>query len=196
MKINTLAIIAATSLALLPSITFAAEPSGANTQLLGTFGVTFGGDDLATVEYTNGDSTTLHAGGLILFGLGIDHQFGNQWEIQSSINYHFDRANAENGDVTFQRFPLDVLGFYRSGSHRFGGGITYHMNPEFEIDVPGAHGTVSFDDAIGGVIEYDYFFTPSISLGLRGTLIDYKSSDVEDSVNGNYVGLMLNGYFF
>lgn len=196
MKKNALAIIAATSLALLPSIALAAEPSSANTQLLGTFGVTFGGDELATLEYTNGDSTTLHAGGLVLFGIGFDHQFGNQWEIQSSINYHVDRANARNGDVTFQRFPLDVLGFYRSGNHRFGGGITYHMNPEFEIDLSDVRGTVDFDDAVGGVLEYDYFFTPSISLGLRGTVIDYKSSDVEGSVNGNYVGLMLNGYFF
>lgn len=176
-----------------------AEESPANpaqTHMVGTAGITYGGDKLATVHYTNGDDTDIHAGGLLLFGLGVDHQFGNQWEVQATLNYLFDTANAKNGDVTFSRWPLDVLAFYRNGSHRFGGGLTYHMNPKFDIDVPGTKLTVDFDDAIGTVLEYDYFFSENISLGVRGTLISYKSSDVSDDINGNSIGITLNGYFF
>jgi len=168
----------------------------AQTHMVGTMGVTYGGDKLATVHYTNGDDTDIHAGGLLLFGLGVDHQFGNQWELQATLNYLFDTANAKNGDVTFSRWPLDVLGFYRNGSHRFGGGVTYHMNPKFDADFPGVKDKVDFDDALGAVLEYDYFFTDNFSVGVRGTLINYKSSEIRDDVNGDSIGVTLNGYFF
>ncbi len=199
MKNKRIAVVVASLLTFCSLSAIAAEPateSDADTKILGTFGLTFGGDKLATLRYTNGDSSTVHGGGLVLFGVGFDHRFGNGWELQSSINYQVDRANARNGDATFQRFPIDVLGFYRIGNHRFGGGITYHIDPKFSADAPGAHETVNFDNALGGVVEYDYFFGRSLSVGLRGTVIDYKSSDIEGNVNGNYIGLMLNGYFF
>ena len=172
-----------------------AESIPAQTHMVGTFGITYGGDKLATVHYTNGDDQDIHGGGLLLFGLGVDHQFGNQWELQATLNYLFDTSHAENGDVTFSRWPLDVLAFYRNGPHRIGGGITYHMNPTFDADTPAVNFTVDFDDAVGGIIEYDYFFTENVSLGVRGTLIDYKS-DGNESISGNSIGLILNGYFF
>jgi hypothetical protein len=174
-----------------------APASTANTDLLLSFGVTYGGDKLATISYKHGDDVDIHAGGLVLFGIGVLHQFGNNWEAQASVNYHFDRANARNGDATFDRIPLDFLGFYRVGAHRFGGGVTYHLNPKFDsdFDFAGGDGTVDFDNAVGAVIEYDYFFNESVSLGVRYTNIKYKSADISDDIDGSYGGLMLNGYF-
>lgn len=178
---------------------FAEESPAATsgTDLLLTFGVTYGGDKLATIKYTNGDDVDLHGGGLVLFGIGAVHRFSENWEAQASINYHVDRANARNGDATFDRIPLDLLGFYRVGAHRFGGGVTYHLNPKFDsdFDFSGGDGSVDFDNALGAVIEYDYFFNKHISLGARYTHIKYKSADIVGDVDGSYGGLMLNGYF-
>lgn len=162
-----------------------------------TGGVTYGGDKLATISYTNGDDVDIHGGGLILFGAGGIYRFTNNWETQVSINYQFDKANAKNGDATFDRVPLDFLGFYRAGPHRFGGGVTYHLNPKFDSNFSGSayDAKVDFDNALGLVAEYDYFFNNSLSLGVRYANIKYKSSDIPGSVDGSYGGLLLNGYF-
>jgi outer membrane protein with beta-barrel domain len=175
----------------------ASAAPASNTDLLLSLGVTYGGDKLATISYDDGDDVDIHGGDLVLFGIGALHQFGNNWEAQPSVNYQFDRANARNGDATFDRIPLDLLGFYRVGAHRFGGGITYHLNPKFDsdFDFAGGDGTVDFDNAVGAVVEYDYFFNEHVSLGLRYTSIKYKSDEISDDVDGSYGGLMLNGYF-
>jgi hypothetical protein len=171
----------------------AATPAA--TKFLVTLGITNGGDTLATVEYDDGDDIDMKAGGLLLLGAGIDHQFGNGWEIQSTLNYHFNRTDADNGDAEFTRMPIDVLGFYRAGNHRFGGGVTYHLNPEFEIDTDFADGDIEFDNALGWVIEYDYFFSEGISAGLRYTMIDYEASDFDVELDGNHLGLIINFAF-
>ncbi len=168
---------------------------GAHFMLTG--GLTYGGDKLATITYTNGDNVDIHGGGLILFGAGGVYRFEKNWETQLSINYQFDKANAKNGDATFDRFPIDLLGFYRSGAHRFGAGVTYHINPKYDANFDIANGKqkVDFDNALGAVIEYDYFFNNSVSLGVRYANIKYKSSDIAGSVDGSYGGVLVNGYF-
>lgn len=162
-----------------------------------TGGLTYGGDEIAKIKYDNGDNVNIHAGGLILIGAGGTYRFDNNWEAQVSINYQFDQANAKNGDATFDRFPLDLLGFYRTGPHRFGGGITYHMNPKYKssFDFSGGKQHVSFDDAMGAVIEYDYFLSDSVSLGARYVSIKYKSSDLSGDLDGSYGGIFMNCYF-
>lgn len=162
-----------------------------------TGGLTYGGDKIAKITYTNGDSVDIRAGGLLLIGGGGVYQFNNNWETQLSINYQFDRANARNGDATFDRYPIDLLGFYRIGAHRFGGGVSYHLNPTFDSDFDLVNGKqkIEFDNAVGAVIEYDYFFNNSIALGARYVNIKYKSSDISGSVDGSYGGLIFTGYF-
>lgn len=168
---------------------------GAHFMLTG--GLTHGGDKIATIEYEDGDDADIRAGGLFLLGLGVDYRFTPSWELQLTLNYQFDRANAENGDASFHRMPIDLLGFYRQGAHRFGGGLTYHMSPEFEADFDSLDDNISvdFDDALGLVLEYDYFFNDSLSVGVRYTTIEYEISDYSEEVDGSYFGLMLNGYF-
>lgn len=168
---------------------------GAHFMLTG--GITYGGDKLATISYTNGDDVDIHGGGLILLGAGGIYRFNSNWETQVSVNYQFDKANARNGEATFDRIPIDFLGFYRTGSHRFGGGVTYHINPKFDSDFDLDNGKqkIEFDNALGAVIEYDYFFNNSLSLGVRYANIKYKSSDISGDVDGSYGGVLVNGYF-
>lgn len=183
------------------ALSASADPTATDANLGAHFvltgGLTYGGDKIATIDYEDGDDANIRAGSLFLLGLGGDYRFSPNWELQLTVNYQFDQANAENGDASFHRLPVDLLGFYRQGSHRFGGGVTYHINPEFEADFDDIDGDfdVDFDNALGLVVEYDYFFTDSVSLGVRYTSIEYEASDFNAEVDGSYFGLLLNGYF-
>ena len=175
----------------------AGEAGRSQTHLVTSLGLMDGGDKLATVKYRHSDDVDINAGGLVLLGVGVNQEFGNNWELQATLNYLGAGADARNGEVSFSRWPIEVLGFYHVGNHRFGGGLTYHVNPKFDVDFDyGPDETVNFDDALGAVLEYDYFFMPQLSLGVRGTVINYKSSDVDGTINGNSIGVVVSGYFF
>ena len=106
--------------------------------------------------------------------------------LQTSINYFNDELGTDNGK-SMERFPLELLGFYHTGAHRIGGGITYHIDPAYG----GTNGKreIAFDNATGYVIEYDYVFNNRFAIGLRHTEIEYDSDDIEDSVDGSHNGL-------
>lgn len=175
----------------------AAVGDGLGGRFMLTGGLTTGGDKIATIEYEDGDDADIRAGGEFLLGLGVDYRFTPNWEFQLTLNYQVERENADNGDASFHRTPVELLGFYSQGPHRFGGGLTYHMNPEFETDFDDFDENVSidFDDALGWVLEYDYFFSESASLGVRYTDIEYTAPSFSEKIDGSYVGLMFNVYF-
>ncbi|MFT3929493.1 MAG: outer membrane beta-barrel protein [Spongiibacteraceae bacterium] len=162
-----------------------------------TGGFTAGGDKVATIEFEDGDTADVRAGGEFLLGAGVDYRFSPNWELQLTLNYQVDREKADNGDASFHRMPIDLLGFYSQGPHRFGGGLTYHMNSEFETDFDDfdENSSVDFDDALGLVLEYDYFVSEALSLGVRYTDIEYKVTGSSQKIDGSYVGLMMNIYF-
>ncbi|WP_156499746.1 hypothetical protein, partial [Oleiphilus sp. HI0061] len=163
-------------------------------------GFTFGGDDLLKVEYTNGDSEELTAGGLLDLKLGLIYNINDTYSIQSSIGYHFDALLAENGDGDFTRIPVELLGFYNYDKHRFGGGLTLHTSPEFEAesDDIGLDENAEFEDASGLVIEYGYKTSDSAVIALRYVDINYEvtkyngsSVDSGPDSDGSHIGLYI-----
>lgn len=178
-----------------------APPSEENTRNLEfvvAAGLTFGGDDLFTVEFTDGESETLEAGGLIDLKAGLSYRFSDApVSLQTTIGYHFDNVSADNGDASFSRFPIDFLAFYHINQHRIGVGPTLHTGTELDIDfdasvlgLGSAKGTIDFDDATGFVIEYGYRFKDSpATLALRAVQIDYNvSSGNGTDIDGNHIG--------
>ncbi|PCI43222.1 MAG: hypothetical protein COB51_11815 [Moraxellaceae bacterium] len=172
------------------SQSYAAENSGG---FAGVFygGLTLGGDEIITVEYEEGDDGTIEGGGFFLFGGGVKYRLENSpLEVQATLGYHFDSENAENGDIEFTRFPIDVLGFYNTGNHRVGAGITYHLNPEFSIDIDSEfNDSIAFDNAVGFVTEYNYLFENNIAVGVRYTSIEYSPETFDGDLDGSYVGV-------
>ena len=84
-------------------------------------GATFGGDELATVTFTSGSTESVDAGALLDLKIGFEYFLtGHQFSLQSTIGYHFDSVDAQNGDLSFSRMPIDIIGFVNRGSHRFG----------------------------------------------------------------------------
>lgn len=167
-------------------------------QWVASIGLTFGGDDLATAKTDDGDyKDDVEAGGLIYLGGGLKYNFANSpFSIQGVLGYHFDFVDADNGDAWFTRNFFDLLGIYRFGQHCIGLGATQHFNAEYEIDSDLEDLTVDFDDANGFIIEYTYLASPYVGISVRYTDIEYDFSDYDvDSIDGNNIGLFINGYF-
>ncbi|MBI3771861.1 MAG: hypothetical protein HY272_04075 [Gammaproteobacteria bacterium] len=161
-------------------------------------GIDLGGDELAHAYFTNGNDDKINAGEMLSVAAGGIYsttpftQPGLETEV--AIGWKFDTISGKNGNINWNRYPLEVLEFYRTGTWRFGGGLTYHMNPKLTSDgVAASLGTVSFDDALGVIGEIDYLTDTGLMIGGRVTLIDYKARN--QTANGNSIGVSV-GYRF
>lgn len=191
----------AASLLALPFSAFANEVPDNNVKFGLQLGLGVGGDTLAEFEFDDGSNEEIKAGSGLILGMSLQHSLGLNYDMpvdgKISLNYMFDSVDAENGDASFKRFPLDMVILSRVNSISFGGGITYHMNPALSIDAPGLKGDVDFDNALGFKAEANYQFpsksAASYSIGLEYTNIDYKINGF--SVDGSGFNLMLKSSF-
>ena len=166
-------------------------------------GYDFGGETLATVEhydYYNGyDTSKVRAGQGFSFEAGAAVEIpNNAIELQFLVGYKFDRESSYNGSVTWDQIPFTALAMINANRWKFGGGITYHLNPKLSGNFTGYDNGRYFDDSVddeyensvGGVVQVQYMMSEAAAVGLRGTFIDYKlKSDSSVVANGNSVGI-------
>ena len=163
------------------------------------FGLTGGGDTLSSVRFTNGSTEKIQAGGLIHAAAGVlwtptDIPFAGHL----MFGYHVDNITADNGDLRFSRYPIEVLALYTgAGPLRLGAGLRYVNSPKLSVSIDGQSGAnVTYDDTVGVIVEVGYQISPRTWLALRGTFEDYKANSLNGSnitaggtSSGNSVGL-------
>jgi hypothetical protein len=167
-------------------------------------GLTGGGDTLATVTFTNGDSENIKAGGLVHIAAGVVWQppqipFGGHL----MVGYHIDDITASNGDLRFSRYPIEVLGYWTGAAPlRLGAGLRFVNSPKLAIDVPGSNANVTYKDTVGTVVEVGYQPAPNWWISLRGTFEDYEAKSFNGAAvvatgksSGNSVGLYVGASF-
>jgi hypothetical protein len=173
----------------------AAPAAPAPARFLLGMGLSGGGDELASAKYTNGDTVNLHGGGLIYFTAGVDYHFTPQFSLQGTVNYHVDRANAKNGDIKFERFPVELIAYYQPNpAWRVGGGVRYVNSPKLSGNGVGSGLDIDFDNTTSAVIEAEYFTSPKVGFKLRYVNETFKSRGFQD-IDGSHVGLSANFYF-
>lgn len=173
----------------------APAPERAPLRFMVGMGLSGGGDKLVAVEYTNGDSYNIKSGGLIYLTGAADYRVSPEFSIQGTLNYHVDRANAKNGDIKFQRFPIEVLGYYHlNNAWRLGGGVRYVTGAKLSGSGAASDLDVKFDNTTSAVLETEYFFNQNFAMKLRYVKETYKTRGYED-VNADHVGLSGNFYF-
>lgn len=158
--------------------------------------IEFGGDELVKITFSDGSTDSIKAGELIYLGGGVEIDTladDAKYKTRLTIGWKFDRINGTNGEVDFDRFPLELIQFYQPGQWQFGAGVTYHMNPKLKGSGVVSGLDVEFDDALGFVVEGDYFFSPKAFFGIRYTMIDYEVNNV--SVDGNSIGIAIGARF-
>jgi hypothetical protein len=159
-------------------------------------GLDVGGDKLAEVQYANGDTAQLTAGGLVTFAAGVLIHPAAPWALEATVGYKIDKVNASNGTLQFSRIPVDVILSYANSGHRLGAGATVHLSPTGKCEVDGyCNESVSYNHALGGIVQYVYGWgrDRGVELGVRGTFIHY-SGDGLKTINGSSVGLILGGW--
>lgn len=158
-----------------PAQPFAAPERNFYFALFG--GITGGGDKLAEVRYSNGDRESIRAGGLGHLAAGVVWQpTATPLSVQATVGWHFDNISARNGDITFSRVPIEVLGYFTGVPNwRFGGGARFIRDARLETDVDGFSDTVRYKDTTGLVLEAGYRIAPRGWVNLRYTDEEYEA---------------------
>ncbi|RZV58807.1 MAG: hypothetical protein EX270_02425 [Pseudomonadales bacterium] len=162
--------------------------------------LTFGGERLATVEvdtrFSGVESEDIRAGELMMFGGGLLYTEGN-FQLQGIMNYHVDGIFGDNGDASFTRWPLELMAFTTTPRWRVGGGISYHIDPELEIDIDfQPRQRVNFKNETGIVFQADYRLNDQVSIGLRHMAIEYEAENGSDAkIDGDNTGVIFTASF-
>jgi hypothetical protein len=162
--------------------------------LLGV-GVSGGGDKLVSAEYEDGSTVNIHAGGLVYLTAGVDYEIIPGFSLQGTINYHVDSADARNGEIRFERFPIELIGYYQPNPvFRVGGGLRWVSSPKLSGSGKASDLNVNFDKTRSAVVEAEYFVDPTLGIKLRYVNETYKAPGRKD-IDGSHVGLSANFYF-
>ena len=183
----------------LPAIFLIMSSNAYAVKWVGEAGLHTGGDELITATTTAGESQDIEGGGLYSISTGLQFDIDKTSNIRALIGYKADSITASNGSFDWDRIPIDVMYFYQTQQWSFGGGLTYHMNPEFSGSATGLNPLVidiKFKDALGYVLEVDYRLGKSFYVGAKYTAIDYEyESFANEKIDGNSIGVVI-GFVF
>lgn len=154
-------------------------------------GIHYGGDELVTTNFTNGQRISDRAGNLFSLAFGGTKAYSDTVVGQFSIGAKTDIVNNSNPEVTWVRFPLNTTLFYRQAKYRVGLGLTVHFSPKLKGTGVASNITTDFKDAIGGIFEVDFNIGKTFLWGLRYTRIDYQSKIGDRRMNGDSLGLLI-----
>jgi hypothetical protein len=178
---------------------FSAHAADAGTPfhfLLG-IGLTYGGDTLVTVPFTDGTTDNVKAGGLLQVYGGGEYRINDQFAVQATLGYHVsDTRAASNGSVRFTRVPVDLLALYSvTDKVRLGAGAQFVSGPELKGSGVASNVSQKYDSTTGAIVEGEYLFSPHVGLKLRYVSEKFTPSNGGAKVDGSHAGLMFNYYF-
>jgi len=173
-----------------------AQEQKSSTQYFVGLGATVGGDNLITATYTNGDTTNLRAGAGVVITGGVDYKLQDDISLQASVSYHTDNANADNGSVKFQRFPVELLGFYHvTPQFRLGAGARYVTSAKLTSSGVASGNNVDFDSTLSPVIEGEYLLTPKLGFKVRYVKEKFNVTNTKFDVKADHFGFVGVYYF-
>lgn len=163
-------------------------------------GIDFGGEVLGQVVYSDGSSASVNAnkGVAINAGAIFPNGRGSAFSTQITLGYKLGGVRGSNGDVTWSAIPLEAIEFYRLNSLRTGLGISYYLNPQLSVNIPGSSYVDKYNNAIGIIAQVGWApVREHYSLDLRYTSIKFQLSNVQSApaVDGSVIGLYA-GYRF
>jgi hypothetical protein len=161
-----------------------AADTGKRGGFLAQMDLDFGGDDIATLSFEDGDTQDVKAGQGIGFGVGgwFRPVASVPFELQGILGYKVVFTAADNADIKMTRSTLQLNGVYRFANEWYvGAGFVQHMSPELDGD--GFFEDVEFDNATGFNAEVGWKW-----VALHYTKIEYSSDGFEDA-DGSNVGI-------
>lgn len=133
----------------------------------------FGGDEVAEVTFTNGESQSLTAGNGGTFSAGFEVHPTRipKLGLRTLVGWKFSTSAADNVNIMFTRFPIEAVASYQLDKDwRVGAGLTRHMN--INLDFDGLAPNVAFDPANGATLELGWRWA-----ALTYTAMEYTAED-------------------
>jgi outer membrane protein W len=168
-------------------------------------GLTAGGTNIATVQYTDGSSSNISSGTGVQLMVGVDYFVTKDVSLQASVGYLTSGADGSNGNASFDRYPVELLAYYSlNNKWRIGGGAQFISNPSLNGSGAGSQFSQSYKSTAGAIIEAEYFATPKISVKFRAVKETYTpttpynynlSNNPGKSIDGSYFGIFGDYYF-
>ena len=188
-------LVAALAATLAPTLAHAAMDTSNPVHPLLGIALTGGGDKIASVEFQNGGSRDITAGGLVQVWGGAEYrEQGSPFAVQGTIGYHFDNTSARNGSQRFERFPIELIALYSvTPKVRVGLGARYAMSAKFTSSGAGDVGDFNFKSQLAPLLMGEWLITPSWGVQVRYVHETYKLDGV--SIDGSHGGVGLNYYF-
>jgi hypothetical protein len=159
---------------------------------------TTGGDKLATLVYSDGTTNSVRAGNLLYMYGGLEvRPAESPFAFQGTIGYHFDNAAASNGDLRFERFPVEGTVLWRPDPHfRIGAGIRYSMSARLTSSGAASLGNYDFDSQLAPLVQFEYLFNEHMGLQARFVQEKYKVRGGNgESIDGSHAGIGFNYYY-
>jgi hypothetical protein len=152
---------------------FIIYPAQASLDVLVELGIHDGGDDVITLNFTDGSSRDMQAGEFLSLGAGVAWDIGSVMETRLYAGWKGDEVSATNGSVKLNRWTSNFMLLFKAGGWRFGGGVAYHWDVKLDGSGDATNASAEFDDAIGAVAEIDYYFNEYAYVGLQYLNIEY-----------------------
>ena len=178
-----------------------AAAGGAHAQYGGVrgilgMGLTTGGDTLASIQYTDGSTDDIRAGGLVHVYGGLEVRLTPQVTMQGTFGYQVDDTGSNaNGALRFSRYPFELLAHFQINPYmRIGGGARFVSDARVSGSGVLSGVEVDYGSTTGAVIEGEVLVMPNIGLKLRAVSERYTPSAGGPSADGNHVGFYLNWY--
>ena len=173
-------------------------------KFVGSIGGSSGGEKMYTGSYTDGSTFDIKAGGGIYINAGISYVVDPEFDIQTTLGYHTDSTSANNGNISFDRVPLEAVIFYNfvESKVKFGIGLRKSLSAKTKTSGVAADlKAYSFNSSLGQVIELQYLFdkkagaNDQLALSLRYVSEYYKINGYDKKIDGSHVGLGLVYYY-
>ena len=149
-----------------------------------------GGEPVATVDFTNGNSQNVNAGQGVSLGVGGELSFlpKAQFRLRGSVGFKYVTTAADNAHIRLTRIPLIfTANWVFHPSWRIGAGIVSHQSIRFNAGGLGDNFTLT--SSPGPIFEVAYK-----GIGLSYTALTY-SDYYGAPFNAGAVGLTFSGVF-
>ena len=127
----------------------------------GHVGMGFGSAALDSGIYQGGTSWELSAGNGLKYALGADYRISEKVTLQATVGKELSTVPASNGDLTFNRTPVELLGFVDlSKDFRLGAGLRNSTNSSVSSSGAGNNypSIGNWSASVGAVVEAQYIF--------------------------------------
>lgn len=135
-----------------------------------------GGDHLFYGKYTDGTKIDITAGGTLALNFGLYRNIGSAFDLQTTLGIHTAGTLGANGNASFTRFPLEVMGFYPlNDEYRLGAGVRKSLAAKLGTSgVATYQPSAEFNASVGRVIELQYLLGKTNKKSTAKTAVNFR----------------------